>query len=340
MTAPFLEFPKKLMGYDPDSVNAAIADRDAMLSNAERRVRAAEARVAELEEKLELRREEIALLKSALDEASREPVEAPAEPEPARSVTPEFMTQELSRVVAATEETAARILERAWETARHQITEADRLWREVQEEAARFAEWRRSLEPTMAAVQAYIEEARARLEEVPARIQQALSPAAEAMSAVDQGIANFSAASTPPPFVAPSGLEAARALAGRQDDTVPEWPGSPDASAGDRPAPAGTAEGGWPAPAVTTEPGWPAVAETTDPGWAGSSGSPEPGWAEPSGSPAGEDRGTPELEGSPGHEATPLDAGVSAEWSGPDPYGFSLDPAVDDRPAEDSAQSG
>jgi hypothetical protein len=97
------------------------------------------------------------------------------------------------------EESAARIIERAWEATRAQISEVDRLWREVQAEIVRFAAWRQHIDPLIGAVQGYIDEAaRARLDEVPRRIQEALSPAAEALAAVDAGMSEFAQASDLP----------------------------------------------------------------------------------------------------------------------------------------------
>ena len=127
--------------------------------------------------------------------------EHPNEPPPGSVVpqlTPAYMSEELANVVKAAEESATRIIERAWESTRTQIAQVDRLWREVQEEIVRFAAWREHVDPMIATVQGYIEEARARIEQVPPRIQEALSPAAEALARVDEGMSEFARASDLP----------------------------------------------------------------------------------------------------------------------------------------------
>jgi hypothetical protein len=138
--------------------------------------------------------------------ASEDPQERPAgrseppseQPSVPPQITPAYMTEELASVVKAAEESATRIIERAWEATRTQISEVDRLWREVQAEIVRFAAWREHVDPLISTVQGYIEEARARIDEVPRRIQEALSPAAEAMAAVDAGMSEFAKASDLP----------------------------------------------------------------------------------------------------------------------------------------------
>src|SRR4029453_2564100 len=43
-------------------------------------------------------------------------------------LTPAFMSEELANVVKAAEESATRIIERAWESTQMQIAQVDRLW--------------------------------------------------------------------------------------------------------------------------------------------------------------------------------------------------------------------
>jgi chromosome segregation ATPase len=170
-----------------------------------------------LEEQLRLRDTEIEGLRSELD-SLRGSFEAMQQERAAEGgdegMTSEFMTEELSHVVAAAEESATRIIERAWATTRQQITEADRLWREVQAEVIHFGSWRQHVEPKIGGVLSSIEEAKARIEEISERIQEALRPAVEAISNVDATMGDFASASNMPLLLAPSGLDAARADAG------------------------------------------------------------------------------------------------------------------------------
>lgn len=175
-------------------------------------------RIVELEEQLRGRdldleavRGEAEALRAAIEAMHEERAAAEADEQP--GMTSEFMTEELSRVVAAAEESATRIIERAWSSTRQQITDADRLWREVQAEIIHFGNWRQHVEPKIEAVLGTIEQAKGRIEEISERIQDALRPAVEAISSVETAMTDFASASNTPLLLAPSGLEAARARA-------------------------------------------------------------------------------------------------------------------------------
>jgi hypothetical protein len=127
-------------------------------------------------------------------------------------MTTEFMTEELARVVKAAEDSATKIIERAWQSTQAQISQVDRMWREVQDEIIRFAAWREHVEPMIGAVQTYIEEARTRIEAVPQRIQDALGPAVEAMALVDEGMSQFADASSLPQLLGKLRAEADKAI--------------------------------------------------------------------------------------------------------------------------------
>jgi cell division septum initiation protein DivIVA len=217
MTEQLSKLPRKPFGYDPTVVDQMLSDRDAMLSLAERRVRDAEAKVAELKQELQAQQQAVAALNQRVVAAEAVPPPLAPEPEPApkedEPLTPQFVTDEISKVIAAAEESTSQILERAWVATRDQVLEADRLWREVQAEVVRFAAWRDEAEAVARGVKEAMDEARQRIESVPQRIQEALAPVVESMVSVDAGVGKFTAASTVPLLLTPSGLEAARARA-------------------------------------------------------------------------------------------------------------------------------
>jgi hypothetical protein len=130
------------------------------------------------------------------------------------------MTEELAKIIMAAEESTSQILSRARLSTRDQILEADRLWREVQSEVVRFANWRQQTEAAVSGVQSAIDHARAEIEAVPQRIQDALAAAVEALVHVDSQMAGFSGTSTLPLLAAPSGLEEARARTNASSDAV------------------------------------------------------------------------------------------------------------------------
>jgi hypothetical protein len=248
----FPKLPRKPLGYDPAAVDRLISERDSMLGLAEHRIRQAEARLAELEEQIRSRDQLLAQVRDemearALASSQMEDDQAapPAEEEPP-PLTPKFMTEELSKIVVAAEESTSQIIERAWAATRDQIIEADRLWRDVQFEAVRFASWREDAEVTVQSVKASIQAARAKIEDVPQRVQEALAPAVEAMVEVDTGMARFAAASSLPLMVAPTGLETAHAEAhGRGAEPEQEVGGEPDIDEYARPGDPGDPAGLW-----------------------------------------------------------------------------------------------
>ena len=123
-------------------------------------------------------------------------------------ITARFLTEELAGILTAAEESAARIVERAQTSSEEQLAEANRLWREVQEETARFTEWRHDVEPIIERVREKLEDVRERVQSVPERIREALAPMADAISAVDGDLAELAAAAaTPPVLITPVGLE-------------------------------------------------------------------------------------------------------------------------------------
>jgi cell division septum initiation protein DivIVA len=219
MTEQASRLPRKPFGYDPTVVDQMLSDRDAMLSLAERRVRDAEAKAAQLEQQLRAHEQSLAeLAQRVADAEAAPPPPSSVEPqapdkEDEEPLTPQFVTDEISKVIAAAEESTSQILERAWVATRDQVLEADRLWREVQAEVVRFAAWRDEAEAVARGVKDAMDEARRRIESVPHRIQEALAPVVESMVSVDAGVGKFTAASAVPLLLTPSGLEAARARA-------------------------------------------------------------------------------------------------------------------------------
>lgn len=122
-------------------------------------------------------------------------------------VTSRFLTEELAGILAAAEESAARIVERARASTQRQIMESNRLWREVQAEVARFASWRDQVEPAIRQVQSKVDSVRGLVDDVPERIRQALAPMADAISSIDADMAELASALTPPLLLTPSGFE-------------------------------------------------------------------------------------------------------------------------------------
>jgi predicted nucleic acid-binding Zn-ribbon protein len=134
----------------------------------------------------------------------------------AMDLTNRFLTDEIQGILAAAEESASRIVERARSTTQRQVDQSNRLWNEVQAEVSRFASWREQVEPVIRSVQSKVESVRTQIEEVPERIRQALAPMADSISNVDADLAELASASSPPLLLTPRGLDA-------ESDPVEEW---------------------------------------------------------------------------------------------------------------------
>ena len=235
---------KGLFGYRRSVVQQIITDREIVLRQAEGRLHAAESRVAELEGELsELRergrrtQEQLDRLRAlagddvvilpesggsapAGDDDAHEEEEdvtqdigstggtAPTSPASPSEITARFLTEELAGILTAAEESAARIVERAQTSTEQQIAEANRMWRDVQGEIARFAAWRQEVEPIIDDVRRKVDDVREKVEAVPERIREALAPMADSISAVDADLSHLAATAPPPVLIPPAGLGA------------------------------------------------------------------------------------------------------------------------------------
>ncbi len=141
-----------------------------------------------------------------ISDVMRNDVDA-GEPRPRRPEATSSFSEELAGILAAAEESAAGIVERARITTERQITESTRLWREVEAEVTRFSSWREQIEPVIRRIASKVDDVRTRIEEVPERIREALAPMADSISSLDSDMAELAAASTPPLLLKPSGLD-------------------------------------------------------------------------------------------------------------------------------------
>jgi predicted nucleic acid-binding Zn-ribbon protein len=183
------EIPKlrrSLFGYRKEAINQLLAERNEFYIKAEDRVHAAEARIADLERELASARAETAALHQELEKQRT-----------SDQGTARFLTEELSTILAAAEESATRIIERARTSTQHQIDEAGRMWSEVQGEVTRFAGWRERLDPAIKSAQTRLVEVRTQAEETPDRIRRALSPLAEAISSLSSDLTGLESATQP-----------------------------------------------------------------------------------------------------------------------------------------------
>jgi septal ring factor EnvC (AmiA/AmiB activator) len=211
--------PKGLFGYRKTVVDQILEDRDIMVRAAEERVRSSESRVQELEAELDSVKaqsaglegqmdrfgERLDSLSARVDESTETPdvepvVEETDEPPmvgvdagPAeQSVTSKLVAQELTSILIAGQEAAARMIERARDEAQRQIVEANQLLGEVHTQVRRFASWRDDVQPAITRVQSFVDVVRSHIAQTPERVQQALAPLAEVMFSIDTELAELS----------------------------------------------------------------------------------------------------------------------------------------------------
>lgn len=255
MSADDSRLSRGLFGYRRHVVNQILEDRDLMVRMAEDRVRGSESKVAELEGDLHSVKSQNASLEAqvarlreqfesfsarAEDSAGAASAEPTAReiPEPAadagsappeRSTASQLMAEELTSILLAGQDAAARMIERARDEAQRQIVEANRLLGEVHAGVRQFASWREDVQPVIARVQAMVDTVRSHIAQTPERVQRALAPLAEAMLAADTELLELSGVCRAP-FP-----ESAQAFEEKVMDDHVEIPeaGSPDDGEGD-----------------------------------------------------------------------------------------------------------
>ena len=186
-----------IFGYRKSEVERLIAERDAALQQSEVRIHAAEARVADLEATIRRLEERNEQLEGHVQEGPPGSERAAQRP-PAGELTPRFLSDELSTILSAAEESATRIIERARQATEQQVADAQAVWREAQTQVARFAAWRERVDPLLRSTQGGIDEVRGRIEEVPNQIRQALAPLADAVAALGRDLADVANKASPP----------------------------------------------------------------------------------------------------------------------------------------------
>jgi uncharacterized protein YukE len=256
MSAEGSKLPRGLFGYRRAVVQQILEDRDIMVRSAEERVRRSDAMVQQLEGELhsvktqngrleaQLERfgEQLDTLSAKVEGSSPSQDEAPQSPLPdppiateAHEASPEdsmasqLMAEELTSILMAGQDAAARMIERARDEAQRQIVEANRLLGEVHTGVREFSSWREDVQPVIARVQAMVDTVRDHLSQTPERVQHALAPLAEAMLSIDTELLELSGVCHSP---FPESTQALETQITEDHIEIPEA-GSPDDGQGD-----------------------------------------------------------------------------------------------------------
>src|SRR5437667_7717008 len=98
---------------------------------------------------------------------------------------PSFLRDEVAPLLAAAEQAAAQIIERAKVEAREQNAEFEQIRRREEARAAEMVAWLDQMEPSLKALQAKVADIHSKIDQVPELVRKALDPVAEAISSLN-----------------------------------------------------------------------------------------------------------------------------------------------------------
>ena len=110
---------------------------------------------------------------------------------------PSFLRDEIAPLLAAAEQAASQIVERAKDQARQDGADLERKRADVEARVAELVAWQQRVEPAMQSLQVKIADIQSKIEEVPDLIRRALDPVASAISGLDPTLEEISTASKP-----------------------------------------------------------------------------------------------------------------------------------------------
>lgn len=110
---------------------------------------------------------------------------------------PSFLRDEVAPILAAAEQAATQIVDRAREQAQQEKEELERMRREVEARVTELTSWQERVEPSIRSLQDKIADIQAKVDEVPELIRKALDPVATAISSLDPTLAEVASASQP-----------------------------------------------------------------------------------------------------------------------------------------------
>jgi Tfp pilus assembly protein FimV len=201
-----------ILGFRRSAVRSLLADRDKMLQFIAKGRRDAEAKVLDLTQELEAARGNlaqkdaaIAELQHQVDEMSQLVVQLEeTNREVATTRSGAFIGEELDSMLNAAESSAARIFDGVRSITERELQNAERAWRDVQDEVTRLASWREQLDPVVGSLRSQLDETVIHLEDAPRRMRDIIEPIAKAMATITQDLERLAHVSKPPLVLAPS----------------------------------------------------------------------------------------------------------------------------------------
>jgi chromosome segregation ATPase len=189
---------RTLLGYRPEHVRQFILERDALITQAEKRIAAAEsqevqarAESAALRDRLVALNREVAELRTAQARAQEEAqAQADAATEPVEESPPvslDYLREESHRIMEATELATRRIIEHAMESLDRQLEKSVQVKAELDAEMELLAAWREAA----GTLQGLMGDTRVLIRDVPDRLREALVPLDGAVISLDERLAQL-----------------------------------------------------------------------------------------------------------------------------------------------------
>jgi hypothetical protein len=136
--------------------------------------------------------------------STSEPMEVRAMDQIQTESMPSFLRDEVAPLLAAAEQAAAQIIERAKVEAREQSAEFEQIRRREEARAAEMVAWLDQMEPSLKALQAKVDEIHSKIDQVPELVRKALDPVAEAISSLNPTLVAIGGAARPVLDAAPT----------------------------------------------------------------------------------------------------------------------------------------
>jgi hypothetical protein len=216
MSSEPVRLPYGIFGYRRSAIERMFTERDALARLAQGRVQAAEAKADNLGRKLseahtEIERmaEEIEHLRSSVDPLS------------SLTASSKFLDEELASILAAVQNAAHQIIERARLAADVELSEASRVWSQIEHELKPFPDWQAERERLGAEAGLRIEAVRGAILAVSDRIREVLDSLGTAAARdIDPSSPDVDASSPDVETVAVSPAESTIDLSDEPNDVV------------------------------------------------------------------------------------------------------------------------
>jgi GNAT superfamily N-acetyltransferase len=172
------------------------------IDDIDRRIGQLATQLEQRERELAEREKELVELRSQLDEERERRAE---EAKTSLALSQEqdalfrFLSEELRPVLAAAEESAARIMERAQQSGDRKLRRANLLLDRLRSQTERFQQWWERTDPMFERLRTKLDDLNEKVDEVPVRIQSALGPLSESVGTVKVDLREAVQIPAPPP---------------------------------------------------------------------------------------------------------------------------------------------